>query len=163
MLIFVLVVSVTMFAAYALIARWLRTRGKGNVRENGVSLVAWIVQANDSLFRASGGDAPAHILISFEDRDGESLEAIRDKVIALKNGSPTTPDEQRVARIVRDEDFHPDARYRLPLDFTGGVEVYSAGVWIEKKHLPAGRLDGHELLVRAVPGDSGKVFLDQAV
>ena len=44
--------------------------------------------------------------------------------------------ETSLAKLVRDESYRPYTRFRLPNEFTGGREVYSVHIWVERSLLP---------------------------
>ena len=139
---------------------WIESRRRSRVMAEGVPVVGWIVQANSELFRAGAEDAPAQVLISFEAPDGAGLEELSLRMYQLKHGVPTGPAERAVAAKVRDETYRPGVRWRLPDEFTGGVEVYAVGVMIERRLLQEGRLTDRRVVCRAVPGDEGRVYME---
>ena len=118
-------------------------RHERHVRQKGVPVFAWILQANASLLQPGTTDRGVQVLFTFDKTVPnlpEYLQALVKKAAALKGTKPTNPDEAEVARLVTDETYRPFVRAALPKSFTGGPEVYSAHVWVERKLLPTGAL-----------------------
>jgi hypothetical protein len=113
------------------------------VREKGEPVVAWVVQANNVLYQPGDGSRAAQALITFETiPDVESYMAeLIGRIGKLKDTTPADPTEAEVARLVTDETYKPFGRHELPRTFTGGREVFSVHVWVERELLPAGYLD----------------------
>ena len=131
-----LVVAFVMLSVYIRITE-ARTRER---YENGAdSFVGWIVQANNVLYQPGVGSSPAMVLIGFDGVIGELDFAVGDlarRVAQLKHGEADSRVEEDVALLVRDESYRPFQWNPLPEEFTGGLEVYSVHVWIERKFLP---------------------------
>lgn len=125
----------------------------------GMTLVGSLVQANTGLFGPKARDAPAMFLVSFESPDGAGLDELAERASALKGGPPGDAAEQAVARIVRNEEFVPWRRSLLPPEFTGGLKVYAVGVMVSVKLLPERRLTSRNVILKAIPGNRGRVFL----
>jgi hypothetical protein len=112
-------------------------------REHADEMVGWVVQANTALYSPGGLDRPAQILVAFDARGDEPDPAVAEvarRAAALKGEQPTDPTEVEVARLVNDEDYRPFQRFLLPREFTGGREVYSMHVWVQRAKLPGGVL-----------------------
>jgi hypothetical protein len=111
-------------------------------QEHGERVVGWIVQANTSLYSSGGLDKPAQILVAFDggDEPDPALADLATVVAELKGTDPEDDVEAEVARLVNDESYRPFERFRLPLAFTGGREVYSMHIWVKRSLLPGGVL-----------------------
>jgi len=126
------------------------------VTEKGQPVLGWIVQANAALYQPGESNRPAQVLITFDPAVGDPaavLAGIAARVAALKGEAPRDPVEAEVARLVNDESYRPYERVLLPAAFTGGPEVYSAHVWVNRELLPAGVLDLPYVRCRAVKDD----------
>jgi hypothetical protein len=127
---------VVLLYAYALLSQRREWR---YYKANATPVVGWIVQANSKLYSPEGWDSPAQVLIAFDSEPGELDESVRElaaRVASLKDTDPDDPAEAAVAELVTDEGYKPFERFRLPNDFTGGREVYSFHVWVERSMLP---------------------------
>lgn len=105
--------------------------------------VGWIVQANTALYSAGGIDRPAQVLVAFDGVPAvpdPSVGELAARMAALKGREPSDGTEAFVADLVNDESYKPFERFRLPDEFTGGREVYSVHVWVERSLLPDSRL-----------------------
>jgi hypothetical protein len=123
--------------------------------EHAERAIGWIVQANTALYTSgaegkdrdrtgvSWGGSPAQILVAFgagADEPDPYMAELAERVAALKGERPDDPDEVAVARLVDDEAYRPRERFRLPDGFTGGREVYSMHVWVDRALLFGGVL-----------------------
>lgn len=82
---------------------WIEYRQKKQASTQGVSLVGWIVQANNDLFRPGRQNLPAQLLISFQVPNGIGLQQLAERMFRLKSESPANEAERAVAVEVRDE------------------------------------------------------------
>jgi hypothetical protein len=121
---------------------WLNIDEKRTRRRyeaEGVPVIGWIVQANDDLYAPGNFDKPAQILVCFdaEANPPDSFMAkLAERVVELKGEDPDRKAEAKVARLVNDETYQPFKRFLLPKEFTGGREVYSMHVWVQRALLP---------------------------
>jgi hypothetical protein len=141
-------------------------RRREHVLANGRTLKAYLVQANSTLFQRQdappGFGQPAQFLISFDESiaaSPEAMLALARRMAGLKGKKPSDPDERKVARLVTDETYRPGSRARLPESFTGGPVVYAVHFVVEIARLPAKRLDRPYVYCKAIPGDTGWVFM----
>ncbi|MBY0456539.1 MAG: hypothetical protein K2V38_04325 [Gemmataceae bacterium] len=121
---------------YVLFANWREWR---YYKANATPLVGWIVQANTALYSRGTGDRPVQVLIAFDTKPGKRDKAIAQlatRVAALKGTKPEDPIESVVAELVNDESYKPFQRFLIPAEFSGGREVYSFHVWVERSMLP---------------------------
>ena len=132
---------------------------KSKTRNEGVSLVGWIVQANNDLFRPGSQNLPAQLLISFDVPDGNGLQRLAGRMARLKSESPTNEAERIVAAEVRDERTRLGRRFQLPPAFAGSITVYAVDVMIERKLLPERYLTERCVVCQAIPGDEGPVYM----
>lgn len=133
-----------------------------HVMAEGVSAIGWLVQANNILFQPGDSSAPAQVLLSFEGQraaDLDQLAEIARRIGRLKSAPPADALEEEVAKLVTDEAYRPTVRHRLPEEFTGGLEVHSAHVWIDRSLLPEGRITQPYIHCKAIPGDEGMVYM----
>jgi hypothetical protein len=158
-----------LFVGGGLLLWWLSARDRKrreDILANGQTLKAWLVQANNALFQeqyaSPGAGQPAQFLISFDESIAHSQEfmlGLARKMARLKGQKPTDPDERKVAKLVTNEAYRPGCRDRLPESFTGGPVVYAIHLVVEIVRLPARRLDRPYVYCKAMPGDSGWVFM----
>jgi hypothetical protein len=141
-------------------------RRREHVMTNGETVKAWLVQANNALFQpqeaSPGFGLPAQFLISFDESAADSpevMQGLAKRMTALKGKKPSDPAERKVAKLVTDETYRPGCRDRLPESFTGGPVVYAVHVVVEPARLPAKRIDRPYIYCKAIPGDSGWVFM----
>jgi hypothetical protein len=136
---------------------------QNRILREGVPVVAYIVQANSSLFQPGGMDSPAQALITFDETIPEVdafLEDLAGRVAALKGEFPDDPVGRQVAVLVNDEAYRPHTRHLLPAEFTEGREVYSVHIWIVRRYLPGGKLTRTFVLARAIEGEpSSRVIM----
>jgi hypothetical protein len=133
-----------------------------HVFANGTAVIGWLVQANNALFQPGTSGDPAQVLISFPGDRAASIEELADlaeRVARLKSARPADAVEKQVTRLVRDETYRPTERYLLPREFTGGLEVYSVHIYVERNLLPEGRITTPYFHCVAIPGDEGVVYM----
>lgn len=135
-----------------------------SVRANGVETEVLLVQANNAAFAPGEADLPGLALLTFDaslGRDRQAMMDIAHRAYELKSRPPQTADERVVAEFMADETAFYHRRFRLPPAFTGGKKAYLADIWLVRRFLPAGRLDGgvNELRCIAQPGDQGGIEL----
>ena len=129
------------FVAYSTVANW---RMRGRYERHADRMVGWIVQANSALYQPGNMNLPAQVIVAFGGQGDEPDPAVAEiakRAGSLKTRQPETPEEATVAEIVRDETYRPFVRYQLPKEFTGGREVYSLHVLIERSLLHNGALE----------------------
>ena len=115
---------------------------------------AVLVQANPGLFRAGMLDLPCLVVFSFETSDYEILNEISKQVAELKNGVQTETGSAEIAEMLA----APAVRYRrkaLPLSLTGGLTVYAADLFVNRRYLEKGYLTHRTLPCFAEPGEAG--------
>jgi hypothetical protein len=118
---------------------------------DGEQTMAWLVQANNNLFKPGIHDLPALVLISPDKlvaNDKEFLSELADRVFALKGTDPAEcadKDDAFVAELMRDETYVEGKRDRLPKGFTQGRVVYLAHIFVYRDHLPGKRITGRRL------------------
>lgn len=117
-------------------------RQRRHYEEHGKNLIGWILQANSSLYSSGGIDKPAQILVAFDavDPNDQLMRELVSRITDLKEAKPTGAAEVEVAQLLKDETYRPFERFRLPIEFTGGREVYSMHIWVERSKLPDGVL-----------------------
>jgi hypothetical protein len=155
------------FAGLGAVLFWIarKNRREDEVRESGQVVVGWIVQANRVLYEKYQMDAPAQVLITFDRELAEDIDQMRElaeDLGRLKEGWARTPDEDRLARLVRDETARFGRRDPLPKRFTGGPTVYSVAVMVRRRYLPRGRITYPYIYCVAQPGrDGGEVYMTE--
>ena len=135
-----LVALVILFAVYALMSE---SRLRRHYERNADPMVGWIVQANPVLYDDDGWDNVAQILVAFDapsKTPDPEIGELAARVAELKTSEPDGEEEAEVAELVRDETYRPFEWFKLPEEFTGGREVYSIHVWVERELLPGRRL-----------------------
>jgi hypothetical protein len=140
----------------------IAAKAERRIIENGTKLRGWIVQANAVLFEPIGDDAPAQIIISFDtpsEELDERMQAIAEDMGQLKDAEPNDLSRRRVAALVSDERYRPGKRVLLPLEFTEGLKVYSAHVWIKRSFLPRRHITRSYVMCKAIPGADGDVIM----
>jgi hypothetical protein len=117
-------------------------RHRKTVMAKGDPIIAWIVQANDKLFKPGTEDYPAQVLISPDPAvDEDFMKDLIERVGDLKGMKTKDPVEAEVVSIVTHESYEARTKTKLPKDFTEGKEVYITGLMVERSLLPNGVLD----------------------
>lgn len=130
--------------------------------ETGESLTGYIIQANSELFKPGKMDLPASVLISFpgpHQAQEADLARLLGKIHDLRENISTRPVDKKVARIAYEESHRPSRRTLLPMEFTDGLEVYCVNVVILRRLLPSATLDQSTIQCKALPGESGQIFM----
>lgn len=129
----------------------------------GVPVTAYLVQANEALFRTGAeSPLPALVLFSFEpdvDSDRDYMRTLARTVYRLKNSVQPDPDGRYVAHLTTDERPVTDRRRLLPLSFTDGSVIYCADIWLRRSDLRGGCLASNQLSCLAEPGENGGIEL----
>jgi len=87
------------------------------------------------------------------------LAEIAARLAYLKTHEPENETDRTVARLVVDERFRPRKRTRLPVEFTGGLEVHSVDLMVERNLLPAGYITESVIHCKAMPGEAGRTWM----
>jgi hypothetical protein len=106
--------------------------------------VVWghIVQANEDLFKRGRSNAPADVVFNFDPAcDGEvgHLEALASALFDLKGTRPADPALRHTADKLTDE-YARDYGVPVPAPFAGYPGYLMSVTYIDRRHLPAGRL-----------------------
>jgi hypothetical protein len=118
------------------------SRKRNRIIREGDHTMAWLVHANEKLFREGLMDDSALALISPDRQtanDPGVMTAMADRVAELKGCDPAAcfdRDEARVAALLRDATYVEGKRDRLPSEFARGREVYLAHLYVYRDHLP---------------------------
>ncbi len=129
--------------------------------QNGVTLNGVIIQANSDLFKSGKMNLPASVLVSFPGKnraDDNELQALVDK-LSDEKVQPSNKTNQKAVKIAYEESFRPSRRVMLPLEFSNGYEVHVVGVLVIRSFLEDGVLKQHTIRCRAMPGNSGQVYM----
>jgi hypothetical protein len=120
---------------------WVYFR-QGTLRKNGEIVWGHIVQANNALFSKGFGDLPADVIFSFDphydDAIGE-LEGIAAALFELKGTRPEDPAAKRIAKHLTAE-ITRAWKLPVPVDLTGGREVFLTTIMVCRAHLPGRHL-----------------------
>lgn len=145
---------------------WLSNNafGAGRVRERGVVVRGWWVQANMNLFENGIFNWPAVIVFSFDEQEREDiLRGVVEYLGYLKSAPPRSPLEAQMAQHVTNEAFIEGYRELLPLEFTAGLPVYIAHVKVKRSLLRRGKITEPFARFKALPdGDSTTVVMIQS-
>ncbi len=136
-----------------------RLRG---VVEGGTPVNAYVVQANEALFRPGETSLPCLVLFSFQpevSRDAAYMRSLARRVFSLKNTQAQTDDARAVTHLTTDERAVPYRRRALPFSFTDGSTIYCADLWVKPSYLPQPFLTGSLLPCLAEPGAEGGLEL----
>jgi len=131
------------------------------LKERGMSTKAWIVQANDDLYKAGGRDLPAKVIVSFPDENGvgdEVLAQLAAKMFALRDGPCVSKAEVDVKNMVLDDDFVGEKQGLLPRGFTGGKDVFWVDLRVKRRSLPNRVLNRRYLQFLALRSDKRVIF-----
>lgn len=113
-------------------------RRQGKLMREGDIVWGALVQANMHLFSPGPHDHPAMVIHSpdpfFED-DPNRLRALGNRLFQLKNTTPASPDERRLAEMITDE-MERGMGWTVPRACTGAREVTSTSVIVFRRHLP---------------------------
>lgn len=163
-------ISIAGFVAFAVIPE-LFTRRRAEsldsddpepaVRMSGkVRTTAVLVQANGALFEPGQEDAAALVVFTLDSEVAPAFLAdVAARMFALKDTRPLHPDFQYVAEVVSDEQYVPHRRRPLPPAFTDGVPVYAADVYLPRRYLADGFLQGTSIACLITSGERGTVEL----
>ena len=127
----------------------------------GSPVSAVLVQANPGLFRAGMLDLPCLVVFSFEESDYEVLNRISERVAALKNSGTNGTGIRRYCRNCwrrPPSAIPPKNRCRFRL--TGGLTVYAADLFVNRRYLEKGYLTRRTLPCFARTGRSGRTGND---
>jgi len=148
-----LLIGVALLGGGALVV-WLIVAGKEFVRwraevlERGEITTAWIVDVQPK----EGLMWPIILVLLCPDPDvpDETMRDIVRRTKAARSRKPKDPDAAHVARVTRNQSFHP-GRERLPDGFTHGYEVYSFFYDLhldDEENLPKGGLENESIPVK---------------
>ncbi len=133
------------------------------VVQNGVPVIAHLVQANQALFAPGPYPAlPCLVLFSFQPEvaeDDEYMAFLAHKLFGYKNTDPSDETAQALAELTTNERAVLYRRRKLPYSFTDGSTVYCADLWIKRAYIPNGHLQDNRLMCLAEPGEAGGLEL----
>lgn len=150
------------FVAFMIFALIMSQRDKAKAIRDGVHTIAWLVQANYKLFELDSGSYPAQFLIMLDPSVSDPrpiLEPLAARVAHLKTADPQNAAEEEAAATVRDEAYDAYRKAKLPISFTGGPEVFSVHIWVERSLLPEGRLTRRYVHAAYIPDAHGQVYM----
>lgn len=118
------------------------------------------VQANRGLYEPGPENLPALYLISFDPKVHNNLAflgQLADRMFDLEECNPEDATLDEVSRIgLRNQLMaEPGRRSKLPVSFTGGVEVFAVDLIVYRPYLPQGYLTKRSLMCLAEPGNEG--------
>jgi hypothetical protein len=147
----------------ALALAWHESRDFRRWVDRAVPVKAWIVQANDSLFKkGTNTHAPCLVLFSLQSGYTSNLAYLQDlaaRIYALRGTNPSDPELVATAGITEDEQYVLNRRRVVSAGFTGGPKIYTADLMIDRRCLWKGRLNGPILHCLVEPGDEGRIEL----
>jgi hypothetical protein len=123
----------------------------------GVPIVTYAAMYNSGLRDAPGQFAPAMLVGSFDEKiteeqlRGYALDASAVSIMA------DTPEEEELARVLKDEDVQLRRRRKFPLKMTGNREVFAFDALISGHHLPSGKLEVPRIVCLADPNPRGLI------
>ena len=127
------------------------------LRVYGEFRVATIIMANTALFKPGSKDAPA--LAAVYPNTGVDPAPLALKINGYRKVETeySDPRLETARKFLTDEPYVPDARLLLPLEWTDGVPVYAAHIAIKRRHLRKGYIEGMDLPVLFVAGETGTI------
>lgn len=128
--------------------------GYRDVATRGEFRVAMPIMFNTSLKEPGTNNAPALMLMLPNDHH----DPVAIYAGVAKGMSSSAPEDRKIAKSLSDEKFVPNKRFRIPPQWTGGVEVHAIGLNIERNSLENGVVDSPFIAVLAGPGEHGGVI-----
>lgn len=112
--------------------------------EQGEFALGCIVAANNKLFKRGLLDSPGYIIYTFDEyyeENMEELEGFADEVYDLGGTKQENKSLKKIAYLL-EEMMENDFGIRLPLEMTGGREVFFSSIMFNRKYLPGKKLIG---------------------
>ena len=112
--------------------------------EKGELALGCIVAVNNRLFKRGFLDLPGYIIYTFDgyyEDNLEEFEELADEVYDLSGTKQEDKSLKKIAYLLEDM-MENDFGIRLPLEMTGGREVFFSSIMFNRKYLPGKKLTG---------------------
>lgn len=112
--------------------------------EKGEFALGCIVAANNKLFKRGLLDLPGYIIYTFDgyyEENVEEFEELANEVYDIGGTRQEDKSLKKIAYLLEDM-MENDFGIRLPLEMTGGREVFFSSIMFNRKYLPGKKLPG---------------------
>jgi hypothetical protein len=124
-----------------------------DVLRDGVVTWGHVIQANAGLYRPGRGDCPGEVVYCSnldDEPDADRLEAVAERLYALKTSEFDDPELDKIAGYLADERVRVFG-LEVPASLSGPMPCAISTVYFARRQLPGGRLTGTLLPVVVSP------------